>query len=324
MPDLYPLRFHPVYKHYLWGGRRFETALDRELASDENYAESWEIADHLEGESIVAAGPLAGKSLRELRKSHGESLLGRHHPQDVFPLLLKYLDANQHLSLQVHPDDRCAAQMGLTDPGKTEAWYVIEAEPGGCLWAGFGSPVDRDVVEQALRSGKIEGLLHRVEPQPGDCIFVPAGTVHAIGTGLLVAEIQQMSNNTFRLSDWGRLDADGDPRPLHIEQGVQAIDYSSGPVEPTRGQPTEKSAVTRLVACDQFVLDHWRVQRGERLEGENRFQILTVVAGELTVEGDLMPPLRRGQTLLIPASCGDLNLASAGESAAEFLVAYLP
>jgi mannose-6-phosphate isomerase len=324
MSDLYPLRFHPIYKNYLWGGRRFESALGRELASDGIYAESWEVADHPEGESIVAAGPLAGRTLREIRESQGEGLLGKHNPHDVFPLLLKYLDANQHLSLQVHPDDRCATAMGLTDPGKTEAWYVIEATPGGCLWAGFSEPVDRDVVEQALRDGDIERLLHRVEPQPGDCIFVPAGTVHAIGAGLLVAEIQQMSNNTFRLSDWGRLDANGNPRPLHIKQGVQAIDYTSGPVEPTTGQSTDNPQVTRLVACEQFVLDRWRVQGKERIEGENRCLILTVVGGQLTVEGDVMPALRRGQTLLIPAAWGSVELESVGESAAELLVAGLP
>ncbi len=324
MPDLYPLRFQPVYKDYIWGGRRFETVLDRELSSDGIYAESWEIADHPEGQSIVTAGPLVGKSLGELLKSHGEALLGEHDPRQGFPLLLKYLDANQHLSLQVHPDDRCAAEMGLTDPGKTEAWYVVEAAPGSCLWAGFAEQVDRNLVEQALRKGDIEGLLHRVEPQPGDCIFVPAGTVHAVGAGLLVAEIQQMSNNTFRLSDWGRVDAQGKPRPLHIEQGVRAIDYSSGPVQPIHGQPTERPGVTRLVACEKFALDRWQVAGTERIETENCFQILTVVKGQLSVEGDLTAPLRRGQTLLIPACCDAVELASVGESAAEFLVAALP
>src|SRR6056297_1429678 len=123
--------------------------------------------------------------LAELLQTRGKELLGKHHPKAVFPLLLKYLDANQHLSLQVHPDDRCAAEMGLTDPGKTEAWYVIDAEPGSCLWAGFAEPVDRETVAQALRAGGLERLLHRAEPQPGDCIFVPAGTVHAVGAGLL-------------------------------------------------------------------------------------------------------------------------------------------
>lgn len=324
MPELYPLRFQPVYKDYIWGGRRFETALRRKLASDGIYAESWEIADHPQGESIVASGPLAGKSLGELCRSRGKGLLGRHHPRHVFPLLLKYLDANQHLSLQVHPDDQCAAAMGLTDPGKTEAWYVIEAAPGSCLWAGFAEPVDRVVVEQALRHGEIEQLLHRVEPRSGDCIFVPAGTVHAIGAGLLVAEIQQMSNNTFRLYDWGRVGSDGKPRPLHIEQGIQAIDYTSGPVEPTQGQPTENPDVTRLVACEQFVLDRWQVSGKARMEADNRCLILTVVKGRLFVEGDWMAPLRRGQTLLVPAAWGAAQLESVGESEAEFLVAGLP
>lgn len=324
MPQLHPLRFQPLYKNYIWGGRRFETALGRELPADGIFAESWEIADHPEGESVVVAGPLAGKSIGELRKSHGEELLGRHHPRDVFPLLLKYLDAHQHLSLQVHPDDQCAAALGLSDPGKTEAWYIMEAEPASCLWAGFAEQVDRDVVEQALRQGEIERLLHRVEPQPGDCVFVPAGTVHAIGAGLLVAEIQQMSNNTFRLSDWGRVGADGKPRPLHIEQGIQAIDYATGPVEPTQGQPTDMPNVTRLVACDQFVLDRWQVSGGAHIDVENRCLILTVVEGGLAVVGDLMTPLKRGQTLLIPAAWDRVQLESVGDLPAKFLLARLP
>lgn len=323
MSDLYPLRFDPIYKNYLWGGRRFETVLKRELPSAGIFAESWEIADHPEGESIVSAGPLAGVSLGELVKSQGEALLGRHAPRSGFPLLLKYLDAKEHLSLQVHPDDRCAAEMGLADPGKTEAWYVVEAEPGSWLWAGFAEPVDRDQVERALRAGEIEGLLHRVEPRPGDCIFVPAGTVHAIGAGLLVAEIQQMSNNTFRLSDWGRVDKDGNPRPLHIDQGVRAIDYSSGPVAPTRGVPTDKSHVESLVHCEQFLLDRWHVEGEEVIEAGDCFRIVTVVEGRLAVEGDFGPPLGRGQTLLLPACLGIVKLASVGQSPARFLVASL-
>lgn len=324
MPELYPLRFRPVYKNYIWGGRRFETVLGRQLPDEGVFAESWEIADHPEGESVVSAGPLAGRTLGALVKSHGQALLGRHSPRDVFPLLVKYLDAHQNLSLQVHPDDQCAAEMGLADPGKTEAWYVIEAKPGSCLWAGFAGPVDREVVAEALHRGEMERLLHRVEPHPGDCIFLPAGTVHAAGAGLLFAEVQQMSNNTFRLSDWGRVDAQGKPRELHIEQGVRAIDYASGPVDPTRGTPTNKPGVDRLVACEQFVLDRWQVQGTERIETEDRFQIVTVVGGQLAVENDPMAPLRRGQTALIPACCGAVELASVGESAAEFLVAGLP
>ena len=324
MPNLYPLRFQPVYKNYIWGGRRFATALGRELPNDGVYAESWEVADHPDGESVIAEGPLAGKSLKEVRESYGEELLGRHHPQGVFPLLLKYLDAHQNLSLQVHPDDQCAATMGLSDPGKTEAWYVVDAEPGSCLWAGFAEPVEQGAVEEALRSGSIERLLHRVEPEPGDCIFVPAGTVHAVGAGLLVAEIQQMSNSTFRLSDWGRVDAEGNPRPLHIEQGLQAIDFKSGPVQPTRGLPTGTPGVTRLVACEKFVLDHWQVRGKHRIESDNRCLILTVTAGRLLVEGDLMAPLLQGQTLLIPASWGTVELESNGELVADFLVAGLP
>ncbi|MHB8903205.1 MAG: type I phosphomannose isomerase catalytic subunit [Thermoguttaceae bacterium] len=323
MSDLYPLRFLPVYKNYLWGGRRFESVLQRDLPSEGVYAESWEISDHPEGQSIVEAGPLKGKSLGELTRLYGEALIGRYGTA-VFPLLLKYLDAHQHLSLQVHPDDRCAAEMGLADPGKTEAWYVIEAVPGSCLWAGFAGRVDRRSVEEALEAGKVDEILHRVEPRPGDCIFVPAGTVHAIGAGLLVAEIQQMSNNTFRLSDWGRTDADGKPRPLHLQEGLEAIEYSRGPVVPTRGLPGDKPGVTRLVQCDQFLLDRWQIEGQGQLGDGSGFQILTVVQGQLSVRGDVKPAVHRGQSLLIPASCTPVDIAPAGQGGVEFLVASLP
>jgi len=323
MPDLYPLRFEPIYKDYMWGGQRFASVLGRPLDAEGVYAESWEIADHPEGMSVVAAGPLAGSTLAQLRQEHGPSLFGRHHPQPQFPLLLKYLDANRHLSLQVHPDDRCAAAMGLTDPGKTEAWYILDAEPGSCMWAGFAESADRAAVEDALRQGDVERLLHRVEPQPGDCIFVPAGTVHALGAGLMVAEIQQMSDNTFRLSDWGRLGTDGKPRQLHVDEGLQAIDYDRGPVEPTQGQPAGDPSVRRLVECEQFVLDCHTLNGETLIDGDDRCVIMTAVAGQIDVAGDVAPPLRRGQTILLPASAGPTRLAAV-DGTATVLTAFVP
>lgn len=214
--------------------------------------------------------------------------------------------------------------MGLSDPGKTEAWFVLDAQPGSLLWAGLAEPIDRATVEKALLRGEIERLLHRVEPSPGDCLLIPAGTVHALGAGLLVAEIQQMSDNTFRLSDWGRVGPDGKARQLHLEQGLRAIDYGRGPIEPTRGRPAGRPGVTRLAECDQFVLELWQLEEEGQIGGSGGCVIVTVVEGQIEIEGDVVPPLRLGETILLPACCGPLRISPLGAAAARFLAAQLP
>ncbi len=325
MTSFYPLRFRPVYRDYLWGGRRFATSLGRTLQPGRTYAESWELADHPDGQSVVAAGPMTGLTLGQLVRRHGAELLGRHHPQKRFPLLLKYLDAQRRLSLQVHPTDRLAAEMGLSDPGKTEAWVVLEADPGSRIWAGFRQPVDRARVEAALADGVLPELLHTFQPAPGDCLLLPAGTVHALGAGLLVAEIQQTSNNTFRLFDWNRLGPDGNPRPLHIAQGLAAIDYHQGPVSPRPPRATETPGLQRLVDCDKFVLNRCRLAGEIELGGDNRLRILTVIEGSLQVVGDPSPqPLGRGGTVLLPAACGPVALRPLAGPNPVLLQAHLP
>ena len=324
MIQLYPLRFVPVYKKYIWGGRRLETLLGRELGPEPTYAESWEIADHPHGQSIVENGPLAGTSLKELTATRPEELLGPHHRPTRFPLLLKYLDAKQRLSLQVHPNDDLAARIGLDDTGKTEAWLVVEAEPGSMIWAGFNRPVDRESVQAAIRDGIIESLLHRFEPSPGDCLFLPAGTVHSLGEGILVAEIQQASDSTFRLFDWKRLDDDGNPRTLHIERALDAIDYGQGPVGPVRPRRTERSGVERLVESDQFMLDRLSVNSPQITGGTMGCHVITVLAGSVLVEGDVgVEPLGFGRTILLPACLGPVTLKPAENQPAVVIDAYL-
>jgi len=322
---LYPLRFRPLYKQYLWGGRRFETHLGRKLPPDGPFAESWEVADHGQDQSIVEAGPLAGTTLHELVARFGHHLLGRHHPQPRFPLLLKYLDANQPLSVQVHPDDALARRMGLDDPGKTEAWCVLHAEPGSLIWAGFREPIDPERLRRAVAEGKLEACLHRFSPAPGQCVFLPAGTVHALGQGLLVAEIQQTSDNTFRLYDWNRVGPDGRPRPLHVEEAIQAINYDQGPVQPAAPRPGEATHIERLVRCDKFVLDRLRLATPQMAGGDGRCHILTVIQGAIHVEGDPeQAPLRLGSTVLLPAALSPVQLEPLGDETAVLLDACLP
>ncbi|MFV1965457.1 MAG: type I phosphomannose isomerase catalytic subunit [Pirellulaceae bacterium] len=308
---MYPLRFEPILRRYLWGGRRLETVLGKPIGEGEDYAESWEIVDHGEDQSIVRHGELRGSRLNDLLRQYGVELLGRHAGVSRFPLLFKFLDAHRNLSVQVHPDDDQAARLDPPDLGKTEAWVVLHAEPGSVIYAGLQPGVDRAALEREVHRHTTEQCLHRIEPQVGDSVFIPAGTVHAIGAGLVIAEIQQASDTTFRLFDWNRVDAQGNPRALHIEQSLDVIDYERGPVTPQTPEPTRRSHVTRLVACDKFILDRWQFNQSVAVGGDWKCHLLAVVHGALFFEGDQVP-LRRGQTALVPASLGEVALRPDG------------
>lgn len=323
MTALYPLRFRPVFRPYVWGGRRLETVLGKPIEPGDHWAECWEICDHGPDQTVVASGPLTGMTLGELIADHGPALLGRHHPLSRFPLLVKFLDAAQRTSLQVHPDDARAATRIPPDLGKTEAWVVMAAEPGARIYAGLCEGMDRRRLAEALKSGRWESCLHSISPRPGDCIFLPAGTLHALGDGLLVAEVQQASDATYRLFDWGRLGADGLPRPLHVEEGLEAVDYRRGPVEPQEPRPTGRPGVSRLVDCEQFVLDRWQLERQQTAGGDQRCHILIVLEGRLQAAGDpIETPLVRGEVVLLPASLGEVEITPTGRTV--FLDAFLP
>lgn len=321
MADWQPLMFQPVFREYVWGGRRLETVLGKPLGDSPRYAESWEVVDHGEDQSVVAQGPMAGLELRELVRRHGPELLGPEVEGERFPLLFKFLDANQVLSLQVHPNDRQAARLDPPDLGKTEAWVILHAEPDAVLYAGLQPGVDEPQLRRALTEGRGAELMHRVRPEAGQCMFVPAGVPHALGAGLVVAEIQQASNTTFRLHDWGRLGVDGQPRPLHVEQGLAVIDYERGPVDPQTPQATGDPLRTRLVACDKFILDLIELPLGdgdaaERIVGgDGRFHILSVIGGQLELAwSGGRRTLSRGQTTLLPAALSTQAELRAGSS----------
>jgi mannose-6-phosphate isomerase len=322
MALLPPLRFKPILKEYLWGGRRL-ALLGKSLDDGAHCAESWEIVDHGDDQSIVVDGPLAGTRLHDLVVQAGSALFGRHHPHSQFPLLLKFLDCQKTLSVQVHPNDAQAARLDPPDLGKTEAWVVLAAEPGARIYAGLVPGVGRTTLERAISAGLCDQCLHSFEPQPGDCVFIEAGTVHALGAGLLIAEIQQSSDTTFRLFDWNRVDRDGKPRTLHVRQALDTIDYLRGPVGPQAATPTDRANVERLVTCEKFVLDRWTLDSPDGLENDNRFHLLAVIEGRVAVSGDgVANEMQRGDTLLIPAACCQIELRPQGR--AVLLDAYLP
>jgi mannose-6-phosphate isomerase len=317
---LYPLRFQPLWRRYLWGGRRLATVLNKPLGEGNDYAESWEVVDRGVDQSRVAAGPLAGWTLHDLIDEYGPTLLGSSARTDRFPLLLKFLDCQRDLSVQVHPKDEQAARLSPPDLGKTEAWVVIQALPGSRIYAGLKRGFDRPALQREVARGTTALCLHAFEPQAGDCVFIPAGTVHALGAGLLVAEIQQSSDTTFRLFDWNRVGPDGQPRELHIEQALETIDYDRGPVHPQTPQPTERPHVERLVTCEYFVMDRWRLDADQPLVVEPHdsggkassgrgVHLLAILEGAAEIAGDATPePAAPGQTLLIPAAVVDATV----------------
>ncbi|HEX4413911.1 MAG TPA: type I phosphomannose isomerase catalytic subunit [Lacipirellulaceae bacterium] len=322
MTPLPPLRFRPIFRDYLWGGQRL-TELGKNLGGAERIAESWEIVDHGADQSIVANGPLAGQSLHQLVTEQGPALMGRHAGRAQFPLLLKFLDCQKTLSVQVHPNDAQAAKLDPPDLGKTEAWVILAADSGSKLYAGLKEGVGRKELASAVARGKCDECLHEFEPHVGDCVLIEAGTVHALGAGLLVAEIQQSSDTTYRLFDWNRIDRDGKPRELHIEQALGVIDFARGPVAPVRPSATSSPGVERLVTCDKFILDRKTISSVQTVSGSNEFHILAVVAGDVALHSSSgKESLRRGDTVLIPASTGGMKIAGQGDGVV--LDMYLP
>ncbi len=315
----YPLRFQPLFRRYLWGGRRLETMLGKSLGAGDDYAESWELVDHGEDQSVVLNGPAAGLTLKQLVAEHGEELFGRHVGQNQFPLLFKFLDCNRTLSVQVHPNDAQGAQLDPPDLGKTEAWVVLAADPGSKIYAGLQAGVTKEDLRAALESGTCDQCLHTLEPQVGDCVFIEAGTVHALGEGLVIAEIQQASDTTFRLFDWNRVGADGKPRELHIKQSLEVTNFERGPVAPQQPQNAAQPGQERLVDCDKFLLDRHTLAVSQPVGGDDRFHLLVVIEGTVAIGGEKFP---LGTTCLLPAAAGAVEMNPQGR--AVVLDIFLP
>jgi mannose-6-phosphate isomerase len=320
-----PLEFQPLLKRARWGGRRLGSVLAKSIGPETDYAESWEIADHGSDQTVVARGEFAGWTLSRLVAERNSELFGRHAGLRQFPLLIKFLDAYDRLSVQVHPDDRLAKQLHRGGNGKTEAWIIVGDRPGSVIYAGLRPGVDRAGLERAAAEGTVDDCLHRVPVLAGDCVFIPAGTVHAIGEGLLLAEIQQTSDVTFRLYDWGRSAADGQPRPLHVEQALECIDFGRGPVDPVEPalRQVGEHRIEELVRCPHFEIRRHVTRQEFEVEAEGRFRVLMVLHGHAHwrcgAEDHEFP---HGRTLLLPAAAPPLRVAPQGE--VHVLEIFLP
>jgi mannose-6-phosphate isomerase len=308
MSALYPLRFEPIFKERIWGGRTLEALYGKRLPPAVPIGESWEVSDRPGDDSVVANGPLAGRTLRWLMAHHAADLIGAAQPAPGgrFPLLCKILDARDTLSLQVHP-----RSPALGEP-KTEMWHIVRADAGARLYVGLKRGVTRDDFERALAAGTVEQCFHTIPVRAGDTMFLPSGRVHAIGSGLVIFEIQQNSDTTFRVFDWNRAGLDGRPRDLHVAESLQSIDFDD--VEPT------------LAAGESFTHGHFGVRPVVRhalfncdlvhaempdVMGfpERRLRVIAVVDGRVRASGggvtDVLEP---GQFCVIPAGLGGATL----------------
>ncbi len=320
-PELYPLLFQPIFQNYLWGGERLSRQLGKSTGPG-SWAESWEIVDHQKAQSQVSNGPLAGKSLNELISCYKENLLGdvvwkqmneTHLPDQLkghFPLLIKFLDASQTLSVQVHPNDQQGAQLTPPDLGKSEAWYVVDCQPESMIYAGLKSNVSRNQFESAIIRGETATCLHSFAAKSGDCIYIPAGTQHAIGAGLLILEVQQASDTTFRVFDWNRLGPTGQPRELHIEAALEVTDFKRGPIQPQVPRPLAGGGEL-LVESPFFRIRRWRTGDHFVLGSSDRCELIVVVHGEIRIEGQ---GFGVAKTILLPCSTSGFEFEMGSDS----------
>jgi mannose-6-phosphate isomerase len=319
---LYPFTFKPIFKERVWGGRNLEKLYGKSLPAGP-IGESWEITDRPEGVSIIANGPLAGQSLRWLMENHRTELLGREAsgapPSQPFPLLVKILDAQQTLSLQVHPPAAVAAALG-GEP-KTEMWYITDAATDAGLFAGLRRGVTRPEFERHLADGTLAECLHRIPVQAGDVMFLPSGRLHAIGAGNVLFEIQQNSDTTYRVFDWNRMGLDGRPRELHVAQSLACIDFNDFEPRLIASQYSRNLTfkVRYLVDHPLFRVDACQVKRGQRFHlRSDSMQILGLVRGRLALtHGEMQLGLEAGQFCLLPACLDRVTVVA--ERQAEFL-----
>ncbi len=302
------LRLEPIYQERVWGGRALADTLGRALPGERPIGEAWEIVDRPEACSRVISGRQAGRTLREVISAHPAEVMGPGWDKDrPFPILVKWLDCRERLSLQVHPPASVAAK--LKGEPKTETWFIADTQPGAGLIVGLKKGVTRDQFETALRENTLEPLVHRFPVAEGDSILVQSGRIHAIDAGNLILEIQQNSDTTYRVYDWGRVGLDGKPRQLHVKESLASIKWDDFEPAPVRAAPT--SGV--IADCDEFRIRRLVLDPGETLHfaAGTQPRILSIVGGEL--HAGTRPPLLRGENVVLPFA-GEFTFKAAAPS----------
>ena len=312
MEGLYPLKFTPIYKDKIWGGNKIQTVLNKDFGDLPNCGESWELSGVEGNVSMVSNGYLAGNSLEELIEVYMGDVVGDQVFETFgieFPLLIKFIDANDDLSIQVHPDDELSKKRHNAF-GKTEMWYVLQADSGSKLQVGFSQQIDQAEYLEKLDNNELTDILNFEEVSAGEVYFIPAGRVHAIGKGILLAEIQQTSDITYRIYDYDRRDAQGNPRELHTDLALDAIDFTLFPEYKSQYTPNPDESV-ELVKCKYFTTNVLEIHKTIEKDYNqlDSFVIYMCLEGTLKIEtesGD--ETLQKGETILIPASIESVRL----------------
>jgi mannose-6-phosphate isomerase len=294
----YPLKFNPIYKQRIWGGRKLREVFGKQLPPDIKIGESWELADLPEDKSVIANGELAGRTLHSAIEEYPKEITGDENFPLPFPLLIKILDAEDILSVQVHPDPDTCRRMGKGDP-KTECWYIISAEPGAVIYKGLKKGVTKEHFAEAIEKGTVAEMLVKVPVRAGECHFLPAGTAHAIGPGLLIAEIQTPSDTTYRVFDWNRVDDAGRARELHVAEALESIHFDQS------GEELFVTTIGMLVDCEYFTIDKGHQGKNcELLLAPGKMKTLIILSGYGTIlgtEGGVVE-FKAGDCLLVPAA----------------------
>jgi mannose-6-phosphate isomerase len=294
----YPLKFRPIFKQRIWGDRKLQEVFGKELPAGQKIGESWELADLPEDKSVIANGELTGRTLASAIEEFPKEIMGDEGFSGAFGLLIKLLDCQDVLSVQVHPDPQTCRRMGEGTP-KTECWYIISAEPGAVIYKGLKKGVTREQFAEAIEQANVADLLSKVVVREGECHFLPAGTAHAIGPGLLIAEIQTPSDTTYRVFDWNRVDDTGKPRQLHIEQALESIHFDQD------ASDLPVTTIGRLLECEYFTIDKGHQSRNcEVLLSPGQVKTLIILSGSGTILKTGANPVefRVGDCLLIPAT----------------------
>ena len=309
---LYPLIFEPIYHCKIWGGTQIEEVLKRNNLpeSADPIGESWELVDREDEQSVVANGPLKGTTISQLIKHYGKALMGSKYNGGRFPLLVKIIDAGERLSLQVHPDEQACARLGDGAEPKTEMWYILSAQKGAKIMAGTNPRATKQQLLDTMQTEEVEKYLQVFQSDPGDAYFISSGTLHAIGEGNLLLEIQQNSDTTYRVSDWGRVDSDGNPRELHIDKALESINYinrTSPRIPGVVGITQHNRKFPVVNRCRFFTVDDLRLigEWNENTTASGSFHLITCINKVIRIEAnDNNIELKPGQTCLIPAGLG--------------------
>ncbi|RKY14229.1 MAG: mannose-6-phosphate isomerase [Planctomycetota bacterium] len=314
--NLYPLKFGPIFKERIWGGRQIEKVFGKDLPADVKIGESWELADLPCDKSTIVNGSLAGQTIDQVIAQFGVAVTGKEGYRRPLPLLIKILDAQDVLSVQVHPDAAACKRMAKGDP-KTECWYIIDAEPGAVIYKGLKPGTTQQQFADAVANGTCQEYLVKIPVAVGECHFLPSGTCHAIGAGLLIAEIQQPSDTTYRVYDWNRIDpASGQGRPLHIEDALECIHF-----DPT-GDNLSLKTTGRLVDADEFKVDKGHQIAGAEVLLTKQMKVLLILSGsgQFTAENSKPVEFDKGDCVLIPAAFNGVMQFAAE---CEYLIATL-